>query len=118
MGKAGGAAGRLAAAGRGFALAEDLATADGNGRRGKQHILYLKCQACGGCRTSRYGTSLYWLKTPLARIAMVMTALSEGVDISAASRIFGHHHTTITRWRWTVWGSCRWHMILFYNLIV
>ena len=29
---------------------------------------------------------------------MVMTAMSEGVDISAAGRIFGHHHTTITRW--------------------
>jgi hypothetical protein len=29
---------------------------------------------------------------------MVMTAMSEGVDISAAGRIFDHHHTTITRW--------------------
>ena len=29
---------------------------------------------------------------------MVMTAMSEGVDISAAGRIFGHHHTTIIRW--------------------
>lgn len=27
-----------------------------------------------------------------------MTAMSEGVDISAASRIFGHHHTIITGW--------------------
>ena len=57
-----------------------------NGRRGKQRIRYFKCQACGGCRTSRFGTPLYWLKTPLARIAMVMTAMSEGVDISAASQ--------------------------------
>lgn len=69
-----------------------------NGRRGKQRILYLKCQACGGCRTSRFCTPLYWLKTPLARVAMVMTALSEGVDLSAAGRIFGHHHLTMTRW--------------------
>jgi len=69
-----------------------------NGRWGKQRILYLKCQSCGGCRTSRYSTPLYWLKTPLARIAMVITAMSEGVDISAAGRIFSHHHTTITRW--------------------
>jgi hypothetical protein len=29
---------------------------------------------------------------------MVITAMSEGVDISAASRIFGHHTTTITHW--------------------
>ncbi|MBK8905321.1 MAG: transposase [Anaerolineaceae bacterium] len=70
-----------------------------NGRRGQQQMLdYLKCQSCGGCRTSRYGTPLYWLKTPLSRIAMVMTAMSEGVDISAARHIFGHHQTTITHW--------------------
>jgi hypothetical protein len=82
-----------------FAIADpEIHALVSNGRRGKQRILYLKCQACGGCRTSRFGTPLYWLKTPLARITMVMTALSEGVDISAAGRIFGHHHTTITRW--------------------
>ncbi len=69
-----------------------------NGRRGKQQIRYFKCQACGGCRTSRYGTPLYWLKTPLVQVAMVMTAFSEGVDISAAIRIFGHHHTTYSLW--------------------
>jgi IS1 family transposase/transposase-like protein len=69
-----------------------------NGCRGKQRIRYFKCQACGGCRTSRFGTPLYWLKTPLARITMVMTAMSEGVDISAATRIIDHHHTTITCW--------------------
>jgi hypothetical protein len=51
-------------------------------------ILYLKCQACGGCRTSGYATPLYWLKRPLSRIAMVMTAMSEGVDLSAACRIY------------------------------
>ncbi len=82
-----------------FAVADaEIHTLVSNGCRGQQQIRYWKCQACGGCRTSRYGTPLYWLKTPLARIAMVMTAMSEGVDISAACRIFGHHHTTITRW--------------------
>jgi transposase len=82
-----------------FAIADpEIHALVSNGCRGKQRILYLKCQACGGCHTSRFGTPLYWLKTPLARIAMVMTAMSEGVDILAAGRIFGHHHTTITRW--------------------
>jgi hypothetical protein len=47
-----------------------------NGRRGKQKIRYWKCQSCGGCRTSRYGTPLYWLKIPLSHVTMVMTALS------------------------------------------
>ncbi len=69
-----------------------------NGSRGKQKIRYWKCQACGGCRTSRYGTPLYWLKTPLSHVTMVMTALSEGVDISACVRIFENHHPTISRW--------------------
>jgi IS1 family transposase len=41
---------------------------------------------------------MYHIRTPLARVDAVMTALSEGVDIAAATRIFGHHHTTISRW--------------------
>ncbi len=69
-----------------------------NGKRGKQKIQYWKCQACGSCRTSRYGTPLYWLKTPIKTVAMVLTALSEGVDLSACQRIFGHSHSTISYW--------------------
>ncbi|GAB4482617.1 MAG: hypothetical protein Kow00124_31590 [Anaerolineae bacterium] len=41
---------------------------------------------------------MYRLKTPLHKVAMVLTTLSEGVDISSASRIFGHHHSTISLW--------------------
>jgi hypothetical protein len=62
-----------------------------NGCRGKQRIRYFQCQACGGCRTSRFGTPLYWLKTPLARINSVMTAMSEAIDIPATTRIFDYH---------------------------
>ena len=70
-----------------------------DGYRGvNKDILYLRCQCCGKRKTSRAGTPMYRIKTSLHRVAMVMTALSEGVDISAASRIFGHHHTTISRW--------------------
>jgi IS1 family transposase len=61
-------------------------------------IQYWRCQACGGRKTSRLDTPMYRLKTPLQHVVMVMTALSEGVDISAASRIFGYHPTTIQRW--------------------
>jgi len=71
----------------------------GDGKRGKdKSIQYLKCQCCGSRRTSRYGTPLYHLKTAEHRIAQVLTALAEGVDLSAAGRIFGHHPTTIGRW--------------------
>ncbi len=56
-----------------FAIADaEIHALVSNGYRGHQQIRYWKCQACGGCRTSRYGTPLYWLKTPLARITLVM----------------------------------------------
>jgi len=57
-----------------------------------------KCQACGACFTSRLNTPLYCLKTATHRVSEVMTAFGEGVDASAAGRIFKHHPDTITRW--------------------
>lgn len=91
-----------------------------DGWRGKyRDILYLRCQACGGRRTSRLHTPMYHIKTALMRVEMVMTALSEGVDISAATRIFGHHHTTISRWleRGGLHGA-RLHERLFFRVVV
>ena len=71
----------------------------GDGMRGvNKDILYLRCQCCGKRKTSRAGTPMYYLKTSLHEVAMVVTALSEGVDISSATRIFGFHHSTISRW--------------------
>ncbi len=43
-------------------------------------------------------TPLYRLKTTFQRVAEVLTALAEGLSVSAAVRVFGHRHTTITRW--------------------
>jgi IS1 family transposase len=48
-------------------------------------------------RARRY-TPLYCLKTPSQRVGEVLTALSEGLDVSAAVRVFGHRHATITTW--------------------
>jgi IS1 family transposase len=31
-------------------------------------------------------------------VAEVLTALAEGLDVAAATRVFGHRHATITRW--------------------
>ena len=51
-----------------FAIADpEVHALVSNGRRGQQQILYLKCQACNSCRTSRFGTPLYYLKTPLLK---------------------------------------------------
>ncbi|MEP7288081.1 MAG: IS1 family transposase [Chloroflexota bacterium] len=41
---------------------------------------------------------MYDLKTPVRRVEEVMTATSEGVDVSAVSRIFKHDERTIRRW--------------------
>src|SRR6266498_1067781 len=43
-------------------------------------------------------TPLYCLKTTSQRVAEVLTALSEGLDVAAAVRVFGHRHATITTW--------------------
>src|SRR2546421_1505580 len=47
---------------------------------------------------ARRDTPLYRLKTPSQQVAMVLTALAEGLDPSAAERVFGYRQTTITTW--------------------
>jgi hypothetical protein len=63
-----------------------------------ERIQTLRCQACNTTFSSRRDTPLYRLKTASQRVAEVLTALAEGVDIAAAVRIFGHRHATITSW--------------------
>ena len=70
-----------------------------NGWRGKnEKIRQWKCQACGCKFSDRRNTPLYRLKSASQLVAQVMTAMAEGVDVSAATRIFKFHHTTISRW--------------------
>jgi len=70
-----------------------------NGWRGKnERIRQWKCQACGCKFSERHNTPMYRLKSASRFVAQVMTALAEGVDLSAATRIFNFHHTTISRW--------------------
>jgi len=67
-----------------------------DGRR--ERIQTFRCQACGTTFTARRDTPLYRLKTASQRVAEVLTALAEGLDVSAAARVFGHRHATITSW--------------------
>jgi len=70
-----------------------------NGWRGKvERIRQWKCQACGCKFTERRNTPMYRLKFASRFVAQVMTAMAEGVDLSAATRIFKVHHTTVSRW--------------------
>lgn len=71
----------------------------GDGRPGKyEPIQRLRCQACHISFSSRRDTPLYRLKTPSSRVAEVLTALAEGLDLAAATRVFGYRHTTISAW--------------------
>jgi IS1 family transposase len=71
----------------------------GDGTHGRrERIQTLRCQACKVTFSTRRGTPLYRLKTYSSRIAEVLTALSEGLDVAAAVRVLGHRHATITTW--------------------
>ncbi len=71
----------------------------GDGKHGHaERIQTFRCQACRTTFTARRDTPLYRLKTPSHQVAMVLSALAEGLDASAAERVFGSCQATITRW--------------------
>jgi hypothetical protein len=69
----------------------------GDGKHGHaERIQTFRCQACRTTFTARRHTPLYRLKTPSHQVAMVLTALAEGLNASAAERVFGYRQATIT----------------------
>ncbi len=71
----------------------------GYGHHGQaEPIQDLFCQACHHKFSVRRGTPLYRLKTSAARVAVVLTALAEGLSVSGAMHVFGHGEATITAW--------------------
>jgi hypothetical protein len=63
----------------------------GNGKHGQaERIQTFRCQACRTTFSARRDTPLYRLKTPSHQVAMVLSALAEGLDPSAAERVFGY----------------------------
>jgi transposase-like protein len=62
------------------------------------HIQRFKCQACRKVFTSRIGTPLYYLKTDLKQVEMVLWLLAEGVDVPVMVRFTGHGDATIAHW--------------------
>jgi IS1 family transposase len=71
----------------------------GDGKHGRaERIQTFRCQACRTTFSARRDTPLYRLKTPSHQIALVLAALAEGLDPSAAERVFGYRQATITRW--------------------
>jgi transposase-like protein/IS1 family transposase len=71
----------------------------GDGTHGHaERIQTFRCQACHTTFSARRDTPLYRLKTPSHQVAMVLSALAEGLDPSAAERVFGYRQATITAW--------------------
>jgi len=71
----------------------------GDGKHGQaEPIQTFRCQACRTTFSARRNTPLYRLKTPSQQVAVVLSALAEGLDPSAAERVFGFRQATITRW--------------------
>jgi hypothetical protein len=71
----------------------------GDGKHGHaERIQTFGCQACHTTFSARRDTPLYRLKTPSHKVALVLAALAEGLDASAAERVFGYRQATITSW--------------------
>jgi transposase-like protein len=71
----------------------------GDGKHGQaERIQTFRCKACRTTFSARRDTPLYRLKTASQQVAIVLSALAEGLDASAAERVFGYRQATITRW--------------------
>ncbi len=71
----------------------------GDGKHGQaERIQTFRGPACHTTFTARRHTPLYRLKTPSQQIAVVLSALAEGLDPSAAARVFGYRQATILTW--------------------
>jgi hypothetical protein len=71
----------------------------GDGRHGRaERIQTFRGPACRTTFSARRDTPLYRLKTPSQQIAVVLSALAEGLDPSAAERVFGFRQATISTW--------------------
>jgi hypothetical protein len=90
----------------------------GDGTEGRhERIQTFRCQACGATCSARRHTPLYRLKTPSHRVGEVLTALAEGLDVSAATRVFGYRPSTLTTWLTRAGEhSTRLHDCVFRNL--
>src|SRR6266704_4019674 len=78
----------------------------GDGKHGHaEHIQTFRGPACRTTFSARRHTPLYRLKTPSHQVAMVLSALSEGLDPSAAERVFGYRQAIITSLSDSCWRT-------------
>jgi transposase-like protein len=65
---------------------------------GEQRTMY-HCASCGCSFSETKLTPLAHLKTPISVIGQVLSALTEGVGINAATRLYGVSKNSIYRWQ-------------------
>src|SRR5258708_40244527 len=71
----------------------------GDGKHGQaEQIQPFRGLACHTTFSARRHTPFYRLNTPSQQVAVVLSALAEGLDPSEALRVFGYRQTTITTW--------------------
>jgi hypothetical protein len=71
----------------------------GDGKQGQaERIQTFRGPACRTTFSARRTTALSRLKTPSHQIAVVLSALAEGLDPSEAPRVFGYRQATIITW--------------------
>src|SRR5262247_3874951 len=68
------------------------------GIAGEQRTMY-HCASCGCSFAETKHTPLAHLKTPMSVIVQVLSALTEGVGINAATRLYGVSKNSIYRWQ-------------------
>ena len=67
-------------------------------KEGEQRTMY-HCASCGCSFSETKHTPLAHLKTPISVIVQVLSALTEGVGINAATRLYGVSKNSIYRWQ-------------------
>jgi transposase-like protein len=67
-------------------------------KEGAQRTMYY-CASCGCSFSETKRTPLAHLKTPISVIVQGLSALTEGVGINAATRLYGVSKNSIYRWQ-------------------
>ena len=65
---------------------------------GEQRTLY-HCSSCDRSFSETRNTPIAQLKTPISVIVHVLSALTEGVGINTATRLYGVSKNSIYRWK-------------------
>ena len=65
---------------------------------GEQRTMY-HCSSCDRTFSETKNTPIADLKTPLSGVVQVLAALTEGVGINAATRLYGVSKNSIYRWQ-------------------